>query len=69
VNGKAFSSAILRAAIAASAQGGPLDMQIKSNGHEKKISLDYRDGERYPHLVRDPAKPDLLGEIIASHAK
>jgi hypothetical protein len=44
-------------------------MQIKSNGHEKKISLDYHDGERYPHLVRDPAKPDLLGEIIASHAK
>lgn len=69
VNGKAFSSAILRAAIAASAQGGPLDMQIRSNGHEKKISLDYHDGERYPHLVRDPAKPDLLGEIIASHAK
>lgn len=69
VNGKTFSPAILHAAIAASVRGGPLDMQIKSNGHLKNVSLDYHGGERYPHLVRDPAKPDLLGEIIASHPK
>jgi hypothetical protein len=27
------------------------------------VKLDYRGGEKYPHLVRDEAKPDLLTEI------
>jgi len=69
VNGKTFSPAALHAAIAASAGGAPLDMEIKSNGHEKKISIDYHGGEKYPHLVRNATNPDVLGEIIASHPK
>jgi hypothetical protein len=27
-------------------------------------SLDYHDGLRYPHLQRDPSKPDLLQRIV-----
>jgi hypothetical protein len=30
--------------------------------------LDYHGGLRYPHLQRDPSKPDLLREIAAPHA-
>jgi hypothetical protein len=26
--------------------------------------LDYHGGERYPHLVRDESKPDLLSDIL-----
>jgi hypothetical protein len=26
--------------------------------------LDYHDGEKYPHLERDAAKPDLLTQIL-----
>ena len=26
--------------------------------------VDYRGGARYPHLVRDPAKPDTLAEVL-----
>jgi hypothetical protein len=30
----------------------------------KTVKIDYHDGERYPHLVRNSAKPDLLADII-----
>jgi hypothetical protein len=30
--------------------------------------LDYHGGLRYPHLQRDPTKPDLLREIVAPQA-
>jgi hypothetical protein len=30
----------------------------------KTCKLDYHGGERYAQLERDPAKPDLLGEIL-----
>jgi hypothetical protein len=29
----------------------------------------YHDGEKFAHLVRDEAKPDVLGEIIKPLAK
>jgi len=70
VNQKSFSPAVLHEAIAATASGAALEMRInKSNGREKIVTLNYRAGEKYPHLVRDESKPDLLSEIIAPHAK
>jgi hypothetical protein len=35
----------------------------------KTCHLDYHEGERYPDLERDPAKPDLLSEIIKPRVK
>jgi predicted metalloprotease with PDZ domain len=70
VNGRRFSPAVLHEAIAATVSGGGLEMRIStSNGREKIVTVDYRSGERYPHLVRDESKPDLLDEIIAPRAK
>jgi hypothetical protein len=28
--------------------------------------LNYHGGERYPHLERDPTKPDVLADVIKS---
>ncbi len=30
----------------------------------KPYSINYHDGERFPHLERDPSRPDLLQQII-----
>ena len=34
----------------------------------KVVKVDYRDGMRSPHLVRNAASPDLLSDIIKSKA-
>jgi predicted metalloprotease with PDZ domain len=61
VNRRQFSLTILREAVAAKA---PLDLLIKTGEYYETHRVEYRDGERYPHLVRDNSKPDLLSDII-----
>jgi hypothetical protein len=46
----------------------PIALLIKDGEYYKTCSLDYHDGEKYPHLVRDKAKPDLISDIIRAHA-
>lgn len=53
------------ALITASASGNaPITFVGKISGVKTAISIDYHGGMRYPHLVRDPSKPDLLSDII-----
>jgi S1-C subfamily serine protease len=62
VNDQRWSTAVLRKAVQeAKASGTPIALQVEPEG--KIYRLDYRDGERYPHLERDPARPDLLEQI------
>jgi predicted metalloprotease with PDZ domain len=61
VNRRQFSLTVLREAVAAKE---PLDLLIKTGEYYETHRVDYRDGERYPHLVRDSSKPDLLSDII-----
>ena len=64
VNGRQFSPEVLRAALKAGKGGSaPLDLLVENTDYYKTYKLDYHGGERYPHLVRDDAKPDLLTEI------
>jgi hypothetical protein len=35
----------------------------------KDYKIDYRDGQRHPHLERDNSNPDLLDEILKPHTK
>jgi len=65
VNRRQFNSTVLREAVAAKE---PIDLLIKTGEYYETHHVDYRDGERYPHLVRDQSKPDLLSEIIKSKA-
>jgi predicted metalloprotease with PDZ domain len=69
VNGHQFSGSDLRHAIADAAKTTtPITLIVKDGEYYKTLAIDYHEGEKYPHLVRDSAKPDLLSEIIRPHA-
>jgi predicted metalloprotease with PDZ domain len=64
VNGRAFTKDVFHDALKATADSsGPLQLLVLNDEYYKTVSLDYHGGERYPHLVREEGKPDLLGEI------
>ena len=46
-----------------------VELLVENGDAFKSCRLDYRDGERYPHLERDANRPDLLAEIIQARAK
>jgi len=65
VNGRRFSPEVLRDAIkAAKNSRDTIDLLIENTDYYKTYKLDYHEGEKYPHLVRDDSKPDLLSEIL-----
>ncbi|MHB8523905.1 MAG: M61 family metallopeptidase [Limisphaerales bacterium] len=65
VNGRRWTPDILRAAVKASKGGAaPIELLVENEDYFKTCKLDYHDGEKYPQLERDAAKPDLLTEIL-----
>jgi predicted metalloprotease with PDZ domain len=42
----------------------PLQLLIENTDYYTTYKLDYHGGEKYPHLVRDESKPDMLSDII-----
>jgi predicted metalloprotease with PDZ domain len=68
VNGKEFTPEVLRAALREGKDGQqPLALLVLNSGYYKTYNLDYHGGERYPHLVRNESKPDLLSDIAKPH--
>jgi predicted metalloprotease with PDZ domain len=64
VNSRQYSPEVLRDALKAGKGGtAPLELLIENTDYYKTYRVDYHGGERYPHLVRDESKPDLLTEI------
>jgi len=65
VNGRRFTDDVLRDALKATKNSSePLQLLIENTEYFKTYRLDYHGGEKYPHLVRDETKPDLLSDII-----
>jgi predicted metalloprotease with PDZ domain len=65
VNGHRFSSDAWHDAIAAAKTSStPIELIVENADYFRTIKLDYHGGEKYPHLVRDESKPDLLSEIF-----
>jgi predicted metalloprotease with PDZ domain len=65
VNGRRFSSEVLRDALKAAKTGtAPIELLVENTDYYKTYKIDYHGGEKYPHLVRDDSKPDLLTEIL-----
>ena len=65
VNGRQFSPDVLREALrAAKNSSAPIDLLVENTDYYKTYKIDYHGGEKYPHLVRDDSKPDLLTEIL-----
>jgi predicted metalloprotease with PDZ domain len=69
INGRSWSSEAMHDAMAGTkASTAPLEFVVENGSFQETYKLNYRGGDRYPHLERDAAKPDLLGEIIKPRA-
>ena len=67
VNGRAWSTVVLHEAItAAKTNTTPIELVVENGSFTGLYKLNYHGGERYPHLERDPTKPDVIGEVIKS---
>jgi predicted metalloprotease with PDZ domain len=70
VNGRLFTPEILDDAIKASKRNSrPIELLVIVNDYYKICSIDYHDGERYPHLVRIPDRPDYLDDLLKPEAR
>ena len=69
VNGKEFSGDAIKDAITAAAKdkSQPIELLVKNFDEYQTIRVDYHDGLKYPHLVRDTSKPDTLAALIKAH--
>jgi predicted metalloprotease with PDZ domain len=66
VNGRACTPELLRAAVTAAAQGGPLvELIVRSADRFRTVTIDYRDGLRYPHLEPITGREDRLARLLA----
>jgi predicted metalloprotease with PDZ domain len=67
VNGRSWSSDGLHEAIAgAKGTTTPITLVVENGSFTNEYKINYHGGERFPHLERDPAKPDLLSGVINS---
>ncbi|HMF56931.1 MAG TPA: PDZ domain-containing protein [Pyrinomonadaceae bacterium] len=65
VNGQSWSAEAMRGAVKATKNSAaPLQLVVETGGQQVAFQLNYHDGDRYPHLVRDAARPDLLAQIL-----
>ena len=70
VNGRPWSTDVLHEAIAAAKSSTtPIELVVENGSFTGAYKLNYHGGERYPHLERDPTKPDVLGEVIKSQRR
>lgn len=67
VNGRQYTPTVLREAVKATTTT-PIDFLVKNGEFYETHRIDYRGGERYPHLTRVDAQPDLLSKIIQPRA-
>jgi predicted metalloprotease with PDZ domain len=71
VNDRAFTPDLLHDALIAAKNGSqPIRLLVLNDDYYKTCTIDYHGGERYPHLVRQEGKADLLDEItkpLAEH--
>jgi predicted metalloprotease with PDZ domain len=65
VNGREFTPQVLRQAIKAGLNAtGALSLKVLNDGHYKTCAVDYHGGEKFPHLVREAGRPDLLDKVL-----
>ncbi|MFI5111381.1 MAG: M61 family metallopeptidase [Terriglobales bacterium] len=68
VNGRKYSPEVLHDAVkAAKGNAARISLLVENSEYYRSYAVNYHDGDRYPHLVRDTSKPDYLGEMIRPH--
>ena len=65
VNGEDFTPDVLKAAVAATSNGKPVELSVRGPQQAKTVKLDYSGGHRYPRLERIPGKPAYIDDILA----
>jgi predicted metalloprotease with PDZ domain len=64
VNDRAFTPDLLRDALKAGKNSSqPIRLLVLTDDYYKTCTIDYHGGERYPHLVRQEGKADLLDDL------
>jgi len=66
VNDRVYKPELLKAAIKDAKDGQPIRLLVRKGNVLRTISLDYRDGLRYPRLERIPGTKDRLEDIFAA---
>jgi predicted metalloprotease with PDZ domain len=70
VNGRRFTLDQIRSAITlAKGTAETIELIVESGDSYRTHRIGYHEGERYPHLERDNAKPDMLADIARSRAR
>lgn len=70
IDGQGYDKDVLAYALrVAQRSGAPMKVIAEHSGWFATYDVAYRDGPKYPHLVRLPATTDVLSEIMAAHAK
>jgi predicted metalloprotease with PDZ domain len=65
INGRKATDELLHNAIRdAKGTTDPIGIIVENQGFYKVIKLEYHEGEKYPHLLRDGKSPALLDEVI-----
>jgi predicted metalloprotease with PDZ domain len=65
VNGRRFTDQIFRNALdAGKDSSAPLELLVENTDYFTTYKIDYHGGQKYPHLVRDDSKPDVMSDII-----
>jgi len=66
VDGRGYTADVMNAALRAGRDGArPLELLVENTGYFKTYAVRYSGGEKYPQLVRDESRPDLLQQILA----
>jgi hypothetical protein len=65
VNGRKWSKDNIRAAMRAGVHNQqPLALLAENGEYFNTYPVNYHEGERYPHLVREDGQPNILDDII-----
>lgn len=65
VNGRKWTADLIYRAIeAANKSNSPIDLLVENAEFIHAMHIEYTQGARFPHLVRDETRPDLLTEIL-----
>jgi predicted metalloprotease with PDZ domain len=68
VNGRAFSSDVLKDAVLKAKDGGPLDLLVRTGDRYRNVSVEWRGGLYYPHLEAVAEGSDHLNEVLKARA-
>ena len=66
INGHIYTHDVLEDAIKS---GQPIKLLVINDDYFQTFTVDYKAGPKYPHLVREEGKPDLLDELIKARAQ